>query len=106
MARWTFKSGRISRSTLEILAVLAALFLIGCTIFLGLIAFGVVQLQSPADDYPKRDLIINRLVDKDEAWSPLCVSPSGKYLVAGGFKKLTWIAKWNERNQATKQVQN
>src|SRR5216684_5056813 len=108
MPLWTFRRhmSRRGSKSLEVLAVLAALFLIACTIFLGLIAFGVVQFQSPADDYPQSDLIINRLVDKDEAWSPLCVSPSGKHLVAGGFKKLTWIANWNEKNRATKEVQN
>jgi WD40 repeat protein len=109
MPRWTFKPGRVSRSgskSLEVLAVLAALFLIACTIFLGLIAFGVGQFQSPADDYPQSDLIINRLVDTDEIWRPLCVSPSGEYLVAGGFKQLSWVAKWNEKNRATKEIQH
>lgn len=34
------------------------------------------------------------------------MSPSGEHLVAGGFRKLTWIAKWNEKNRATTEIQN
>jgi len=103
---------RRSRS-LEVVAVLIALFLTAYAIFLGLVSFGVVkipsgvlQFQSPSDNYPQSDLILNCFADKHEVWSPLCVSPTGEHLVAGGFKKLIWIAKWNEKNQATMDIQD
>lgn len=109
MPRWTFKPGRTSRSgskSLEVLAVLAALLLIACTVFLGLVAFGIVHFQTLADDYPQSDLILNWFDNGTASWEPLCVSPTGEYLVAGGSRKLTWITKWNEKNQATAEIQD
>jgi WD40 repeat protein len=97
---------RRGSKSLEVLAVLAALFLIACTVFLGLVAFGIVHFQTLADDYPQSDLILNCFDNGTASWEPLCVSPTGEYLVAGGFRKLTWITKWNEKNQATAEIQD
>jgi WD40 repeat protein len=96
---------RRGSKSLEVLAVLAVLFLMACAILVALFFLGVLQFQSPSDDYPQSDLILNYLDDKDEVWRPLCVSPGGEYLVAGGYKGMSWISNWNEKNRATLEIQ-
>src|SRR5215471_15675832 len=90
---------------LEVLATLAVIFLTVSAILVGLVYFGVLQFQSLADDYPSSELILN-CFEQHDLWEPLCVSPTGKQLVAPGFRKLNWIANWNDRNRATREIQD
>jgi hypothetical protein len=65
---------------------------------------GVVRFESQCDGYSPNELVLNYF-DANEFGEPLSVSPTGKLLVAGGYKKITWIANWDEKGRAALESQ-
>jgi hypothetical protein len=86
-------------------AVLVAILLTVCAIVVALVSFGVVRFESQCDGYAPSELVLN-CFNANEFGEPLSVSPTGKLLVAGGYKKLTWIANWTDKGHATMETQS
>jgi hypothetical protein len=90
---------------LALSAFLAIVFFTACAILFALVTLGVVDLSSDSDGYAPSEMVLN-CFDQHELWEPLCLSPDAKQLVAAGFRKLTWITNWDDRDRATTVVQD
>jgi WD40 repeat protein len=88
-------ASKLGSRALGILAILASILFVACAIVV------VVRSRSPIPDcdaYAPNERVLN-CFDANEMVEPLAVSPEGKLMVSGGFRKLTWVTHWDDRSR-------
>jgi WD40 repeat protein len=96
---------RLSSRALQLSSVFAAILLTACALVVALLYLGVIRFESQCDGYAPSELVLN-CFEASDLRDPILVSPTGKLLVAGGYKKLTWIAHWDDKQRATVETQD
>jgi WD40 repeat protein len=88
---------RSGSRSLRTLVVLTAIIVAACAV---VVALWLARSPMDCGDYAPAERVLN-CFGKDKLGEPLAVSPEGKQLVCAGYRMLTWVADWDDRNRCS-----